>query len=209
MPRLPLMTVLIACIALTVAGPPARAQVSIEEAQRRLKERTMARSSTQPSSEIDRLREENLRLRERVADLQQEVATLKEILARATPASAGVPAAGSSSPTTKPAAEDTLTQSLIGRWRGGNSASGSNYTLEFESDGTYRQTFVFNGQKETGQYRVFDDGTMEMWNDKWPDDKKHNQYRLAITPIQATLTPLIVDGNEVKKPNPLVLQRAQ
>ncbi len=185
----------------------ARSQVPIDEAERRLRERMATKpAGTQPSSEIERLREENRRLRERVADLQQEIGTLKEILGRTKPAAqAGTRAA------TGPAvaARDGLNKELVGRWRGGDITAGSSYVLEFNADGAYKQRFVVSDRREAGQYRLSEDNIMEMWSDKAADDRKHNQYRVTATADQMTLTPILVDGVEVKTPRPLVLRRAE
>jgi len=188
----------------TYAAPIAMAQVSVEEADRRLKAKLATRpATTQPSTEVERLRNENLRLRERVMSLEQEVSTLKESLARASKIQPG--------PTTRTAGAatpDASNKAIVGRWRGGDITAGSGYLLQFDADNTYKQNFTTTGQKQAGQYRVFDD-TMEMWSDKWPEDKKHNQYRIEVTPAVLTLTPVVVDGIEVKLPRPVVLQRAE
>ena len=105
--------------------------------------------------------------------------------------------------------DDAAQKPLLGHWRGGDITAGSGYLLTFKPDGAYQQLFTATGQKETGQFRAFEDGTMEMWNDKWPDTKKHNQYRFASTPVQLTLTPVVVDGLEVKTPKALVLAKAE
>lgn len=185
----------------TAARLPARGQISVEEAEQRLKARTASRPTTQPTSELDKLREENLRLRERILDLQQEVTTLKEALARAS-----VP----SGPASAPAAAETEAQkALVGRWRGGDITAGAGYLLEFAPDGTYKQTFLASPQSDAGQYRLTDAGLLEMWSDKSAENRKHNQYRISVTPTTLTLTPIIVDGVEVKLPRAMTLRRAE
>lgn len=180
------------------------AQVSVEEADRRLKAKLATRPSvTQPASDIERLRNENLRLRQRIMSLEQEVTTLKESLARASkiaPAATTRPGAPAAAP---------LHTIVVGRWRGGDIVAGSGYLIQFEPTGAYKQTFITTGKQETGQYRVFDDHTLEMWNDKWPEDKKHNQYRIEASPVQITLTATVIDGLEIKTPRPLVLLRTE
>ncbi|HET6247163.1 MAG TPA: hypothetical protein VFE47_05630 [Tepidisphaeraceae bacterium] len=201
------LTPLILVLVVGTFATLAHAQVSVDEAQRRLAEKLATRPSgtPPPSTEVEKLRAENLKLRERVMSLEQEVTTLKESLARAS-AAAG--------PTTRPAAEapaaaDAAQKPLLGHWRGGDITTGSGYLLTFNADGTYQQLFTANGEKETGQFRAFDDGTLEMWNDKWPDTKKHNQYKVAAKLLQLTLTPVFVDGLDVKTPKPLVLSKAE
>ena len=135
-------------------------------------------------------------------DLQEEVTTLKAALGRVS--------ANTSGPATRPTAgiDDAVQKLLIGRWRGGDNAAGSSYTIEFAADSTYKQTFLFSNQKDSGQYRLAGDGLMQMWSDKTVGDKRHNEYKISITPGQLTLTPTVIDGVDVKTPRALVLQRA-
>src|SRR4051812_8395401 len=59
----------------------AAAQISVDEANRRLRERTTSRpAETQPVSELSRLTEENRRLRLRVAQLEMENNTLRQVM---------------------------------------------------------------------------------------------------------------------------------
>ena len=37
---------------------------------------------------------------------------------------------------------------MLGRWRGGNIVAGAGYLLQFDPDGTYRQTFITNNQRD-------------------------------------------------------------
>ena len=201
MPSVFTRIVLISLVITTVVA----GQIPTDEAARRLKARLATRPSTQPSAEVDRLREENLRLRERVMSLQEEIATLKQVLAHGNP-----PTSGPSTQPTTVAGSDTLQKALIGRWRGGDITAGSGYLLQFDPDGSYKQTFISNNQRDAGQYRAFDDNnTMEMWSHKTPEDRKHNQYRLTLAPGQITLTPILIDGLPVKTARPLVLSKAE
>lgn len=180
----------------------ARAQVSTDEAEQRLHERQAARAhapATAPANETQRLREENRRLRLRVVALQQEVDTLKGALARASASAAG--------PTSRPA-EDPAAKALVGRWRGGDITTGAGYVIEFNPDGTYHQNFISYDQKDVGHYRIVD-GVLEMWSDKAPADRIHNQYRLMAGPSQLSLTPVVLDGAHVPHGTPRVLRRAE
>ena len=190
-------------LAIVILASVASAQVSFEEAQQRLKAKLSTRpSTTQPGSEVERLREDNLRLRERIMDLQEEVTTLKAALGRVSATTTG--------PATRPTAgiDDAMQKLLIGRWRGGDNAAGSSYTIEFAADSTYKQTFLFGNQNDSGQYRLVGDGLMQMWSDKTAVDKKHNEYKISVTPGLLTLTPTVIDGTDVKTPKALLLQRA-
>ena len=193
----------IICLAmLTTAATALRAQISPEEAERRLKEKLASRpAATQPvaATEADRLREENRRLRLQVMALQGEVATLKDALARAAKTS---PAA-----TTRPA-EDGAEKAIIGRWRGGDITAGSGYLLDFAPDGTYTQNWIAYSQRDGGQYRIAD-GMLELWSNKAPEDRKHNRYKMTLDNARLTLVPLVVDGVDVKNGRPLVLQKAE
>jgi hypothetical protein len=202
------MLVVLSLIALSASIT--HAQVSVDEAQRRLAEKLAQKPpTTQPSTEIEKLRLENLRLRERVMSLEQEVTTLKESLARAS-ASALKAGPGPDTRTSEKAPEaDAIQKLVIGRWRGGDITTGTGYTLEFKPDGSYQQAFTTTGVKDAGQFRVFPDSTIEMWTDKWPEDKKHNQYQLATTPVRLTLTPMVLDGVQVKAAKVVVLMKAE
>jgi hypothetical protein len=190
-------------VAIVIFTGAASGQVSLEEAQHRLKARLSTRpSTTQPSTELERLREDNLRLRERIMDLQEEVTTLKAALARVSDNGPG--------PTTRPSGgiDDAMRKLLLGRWRGGDIAAGDSYTIDFAPDSTYKQNFLFGNQTVTGQYRLVGDGLMQMWTEKTAAEKKHNEYKVSVTPGQLTLTPTVFDGVDVKSAKPMVLQRA-
>lgn len=192
--------------ALFIFSDVARAQVPYDEAQRRLQEKLAARpAATQPVTEVERLREENRRLRERLSGLQEEVTTLKEALARA-----AAPAAG---PATRPAAAAAVDPKspkaqLPGRWLGGNAGTGAGYVTVFDADGTYKQTWLSYPKQDLGQYRFDDEGNLEMWGRTAPEDRRHNQYRITISGNQITLTPLVIDGADVKNGQAVVLRRA-
>ena len=199
----PMMKSIFSFLVIILLAGVASAQLSVEEANQRLKAKLSSRpSTTQPSSELDRLRQDNLRLRERIMDLQDEVTTLKAALGRVS--------ANASGPATRPTAgiDDATQKLLLGRWHGGDNAAGSSYTIEFAADSTYKQTFLFGDQKDSGQYRLAGDGLMQMWSDKTVGDKRHNEYKISVTPGQLTLTPTVFDGLDVKTPRALVLQRA-
>ncbi|HWE98061.1 MAG TPA: hypothetical protein VG269_29215 [Tepidisphaeraceae bacterium] len=193
-------------LALAVIAHPAPAQVSYDEAQRRLQEKLAARpAATQPATEVERLREENRRLRERLSSLQEEVTTLKESLARA--ATAGGPA---TRPAPKEAAVDPKSPKALlpGRWHGGDAGAGAGYVTVFDPDGTYKQTWLSYPKQDLGQYQFVDDNTLEMWGRTAPEDRRHNQYRITINGNQITLTPLVIDGADVKNGRAVVLKRA-
>jgi hypothetical protein len=73
---------LMTLMAFTCGTPAARAQISVEEAQRRLEARHQAKgaAATQPSGELERLRAENKRLREQLTEVL-EIARLNKELA--------------------------------------------------------------------------------------------------------------------------------
>lgn len=153
------------------------------------------------AQEYQRIRMENRRLREKIADLQQEVATLRVILAHAK--------ADGSSPATQPAAAAQVAKALVGRWRGGDMAAGSNYLLQFDEDGTYRQTFVSYSQRTAGHFRLLDDATLEMWAQPQREDGPHNHYKVEVSAARMTLTPLIDNGTEIKPGRPMVMERVE
>ena len=198
----PRLTQSILCLlTLTAFATGLRAQISPEEAERRLKEKLASRpAATQPAAatESDRLREENRRLRLQVMALQGEVATLKDALARA---------AKSSPATTRPA-EDGAEKAIVGRWRGGDITAGSGYLLDFGPDGVYTQNWIAYSQRDGGQYRIAD-GALEMWSNKAPEDRKHNRYKMTLENARLTLVPQVIDGVEVKNARPLILQKAE
>lgn len=200
---------LLALLLFASSAPPAHGQVSVEEAERRLQAKLATRpSTTRPSAELERLHEENRRLREQVIALERQVTTLKESLARANHATPGPVTRPTSGPSSIPSPDEPQ-KPLLGLWRGGDLIAGTRYLIQFNPDGTYKQTFITQNAKETGQYRVSDDNTMEMWSDTWPETKKHNQYKVAATPELITLTPLVLDGFPVKSPRAVVLRHAE
>jgi hypothetical protein len=203
--RLPIIAILIA-FALAITVRDAYCQIPVDEAQRRLQEKLAARpAATQPVTEVERLREENRRLRERLSSLQEEVTTLKESLARA--ANTGGPA---TRPAPKEAAVDPKSPKALlpGRWHGGDAGAGAGYITVFDSDGTYKQTWLSYPKQDLGQYQFIDDNTLEMWGRTAPEDRRHNQYRITINGNQITLTPLVLDGADVKNGRAVVLKRA-
>ena len=187
---------------------PAGGQVSFEEAQKRLHEKLATRpSATQPVSELDRLREENHRLRVHNSELEQEVQALRDALVHVP---AETPA--TTRPTTGPAGSQPTTPpapAIAGHWRGGEALRGTAFTLDFNPDGSYRRAFLALTQQEVGQYRLLDDHTVEMWTSNTPDGRQHNQYKLALTNNQLTLTPALIDGAPARNPRPLTLTRAE
>ncbi|MDB5299607.1 MAG: hypothetical protein JWO87_1270 [Phycisphaerales bacterium] len=205
--RLPLLAAgtLFALAALAIS---ARAQVPFDEAQRRLQEKLATRpAATQPVTEVEKLREENRRLRERLSGLQQEVTTLKEALARATekPASVAGPASRPAAVAVDPNSPKAV---LPGRWKGGDISTGAGFVTVFDADGTYKQTWLSYPKQDIGRYQFTDETTLEMWGRTAADGGRHNQYRVAINNDQITLTPVVIDGVEVKNGRPMVLRRA-
>jgi hypothetical protein len=184
-----------------------RAQVPIEEAQRRLQEKLATHpAATQPVTEVEKLREENRRLRERLSGLQEEVTTLRAALARATekPASSGDPASRAAA-----AVDPNSPKALLpGRWRGGDISTGAGYITVFDADGTYKQSWLSYPKQDSGRYQLMDDTTLEMWGRNAPEDRRHNQYRITINHDQISLTPMVIDGAEVKGGRAVVLRRA-
>jgi hypothetical protein len=191
----------------------ASAQVSIEEAQKRLQQKLATRpASTQPVSEMDRLREENNRLRVQVADLQMEVQNLRNSLAqqgnRAPGGPTTRPSAAMNGGTGGGGAAASADARLVGHWRGGDSAHGAGYVLEFNPDGSYRRTFLSYPQHEEGSYRMVNGDTVEMWTANVGGGPR-NQYHLGIENNQLTLTPIVIEGAAVRRPTPMVLSRAE
>src|SRR5712675_84974 len=83
-------------LATALVARPASAQVSFDEAQRRLNAKLATKpASTQPISDSDRLRAENRRLREENLAMQTEISQLRDALANA------------STPTTQPGGATT------------------------------------------------------------------------------------------------------
>ncbi len=186
---------------LLVLAAVASAQVSIEEAQRRLHEKLTTRpASTQPLSEVERLRIENRRLREENADLSREVAQLREALAIATPTTN--PAATASA-LTGPSAK------LVGRWQGGNLRDGNAFITEFADNGTYQQSWLTSPHHEAGHWAMPSDDVVEMWTNSTADDQKHNRWRVTFAKEQITFIPMAPDGTNLPGAKPLVLQHAQ
>ena len=190
------LVVVVVLLAARFAG----AQMSVEEAQKRLREKNAQAASTQPVSEFAHLTEENKKLRLRVSELETEVATLRNALAHS-----GTSASG---PTTRPATEPQRI-SVAGTWRGGDINRGSGFLLDFNSDGTYRRTFIAYNKSESGRYQLTAADTIEMWTDAANEAGDHNEYRIAVDNDQLTLTPTRLNGAELRNGRPLVLTRVR
>ncbi len=189
---------------LLVVGAVASAQVSVEEAQRRLREKLATRpSSTQPLSEVDRLRMENARLREQNNDLAREVEQLRAALA----AASGV---ATTNPTTAPAESVTGPGAkLVGRWQGGNLHDGNAFITDFADDGTYTQSWLTSSLHDSGHWTMPSDNVVEMWTTTAEAmNQKHNRWRVAFGKDQVSLTPLASDDTDLPGAKPLVLQHA-
>ena len=182
----------------------ASAQISVEEAQRRLNERLATRpASTQPVSELDRLRMENRRLRAENAALSTEVTQLRDSLANASPAVA------TTNPTTLPAPVVSGPASrIVGRWKGGDLSDGSAFVTDFAEDGTYKQIWLTASHHDEGHWAMPEDGVLEMWTNQSGDDGPHNRWHITIGTDQLTLQPLARDGSEITAARPLVLKHA-
>jgi len=184
---------------LLVIGAVASAQVSVEEAQRRLSQKLATRpSSTQPLSEVDRLRIENRRLREQNIDLAHEVEQLRAALA-----SANVPA------TTNPTTAQTIAgpgAKLIGRWQGGTLRDGNAFITDFAADGTYSESWLTSPLHDSGHWTMPLDDVVEMWTAKGGDNQKHNRWRVTFGKDQVTLRPMAPDDTDLPGAKPLVLQ---
>jgi hypothetical protein len=189
---------------LLVVGAVASAQVSVEEAQRRLREKLATRpSATQPLSDVDRLRVENGRLRQQNNDLQREVDQLRTALAAAS-------GAATTSPTTVPAQNVTGPgANLIGRWQGGNLRDGNAFITEFADDGTYTQSWLTSSLHESGHWTMPSDDSVEMWTAAAEAlNQKHNRWRVTFGKDQLTLMPLASDDTVLPGAKALVLQHA-
>jgi len=182
----------------------AGAQISVEEAQKRLREKTTQPATTQPVSELARLYEENKKLRLRVAQLEAEVSTLRAAMMQGNSATTTGPA-----PTTRPAAESPQRTAIAGNWRGGDINRGSGYLLDFNSDGTYRRTFIAYNRAETGRYQFTTADTIEMWTDAAADNGDRNEYRVTVDNDQLTLTPTRLNGAELRNGRPIVLTKVR
>jgi hypothetical protein len=180
----------------------AGAQISVEEAQKRLREKTTQPATTQPVSELARLYDENKRLRLRVAQLEAEVSTLRGALAQGPNST---PTTGSA-PATRPSAERTA---IAGTWRGGDINRGSGYLLDFSPDGTYRRTFIAYNRAENGRYQFTGADTIEMWTEAAADSGDRNEYRVTIDNDQLTMTPTRLNGAELRNGRPLVLTKVR
>ena len=193
-------------IVCTAYGALAReGQVSAGDAEARLRAKLATRPATTQPTEADKLRKENRRLRLEVVRLEEAVATLKKkMLARA--------GKSTTNPSTRPAdvsESNRLLKILVGHWRGGDSTAGTSYLIEFKTEGVYKQSFVAQNVKETGQFRVTDENTIEMWSDTSPETRKHNLYDISATDSEVILTPIAPDGQEVKVPKSVILRRVQ
>jgi hypothetical protein len=189
-----LIPILIVTAALAASG-----QVSIEEAQRKLNQKLATHpASTQPLSDVDRLRQENRRLREENIDLTREVAQLRDALAVA----AGTP---STNPTTAPALAGTAGQ-MIGRWQGGSLLAGNAFIITFVADGTYTQSWLTATHRETGNWQISGNDVVEMWTTHVADDPKRNHWHVSFTKDQMTLSPLDTDGTPLAGAKPFILE---
>jgi len=193
-------------LAIFVVGRLASAQLSVEEAQKRLQAKMATRpAATEPVGELERLRAENNRLRVEVSRLQMEVQTLRDALAQNSPTAASHPRSGA---TTQPSRPSGPQDKIVGAWRGGDPAHGAGFVLTFKDDGSYQRAFLQYPQKENGHYRFASPDTMDMWiGDN--EDGPHSQYRVAIQGNELTLTQLLKDGLEVRRPVPIVMTREQ
>jgi len=178
----------------------ASAQISVDEAQRRLNQKLATRpAATQPISEADRLRQENRRLREENAILSREVEQLRDALANA--------ATPSTNPTTAPARADLGPGAqLIGRWQGGVLTAGNAFVIQFAEDGTYTETWLTSTHRETGQWVMSSGDVVEMWTTPAADDQKRNRWRATFAKDEITLAPLAADGTDIPGAKPFVLQ---
>jgi uncharacterized protein YlxW (UPF0749 family) len=192
-------------LAICVVGRFASAQLSVEEAQKRLQAKMATRpATTEPVGELERLRTENNRLRVEVSRLQMEVQTLRDALAQ----NSAAPAHARSGATTQPSRPSGPEDKIVGAWRGGDPAHGAGFVLTFKDDGSYQRAFLQYPQKENGHYRFASPDTMDMWiGDN--EDRPHSQYRVSVEGTRLTLTPLLQDGLEVRRPVPMVMTREQ
>ena len=199
------VTALAVLLALCVVARLASAQLSVEEAQKRLQAKMSTRpAATEPVGELERLRAENSRLRVEVSRLQMEVQTLRDALAQNSPAPTHAPT-GASTQSSRPSGPE---DKVVGAWRGGDPAHGAGFVLTFNADGTYQRSFLQYPQKENGHYRFASPDTVDLWiGDN--EDQPHNQYRVAVEGGRLTLTPLLKDGVEVRRPVPMVMTREQ
>lgn len=192
-------------LAILVVGRLASAQLSVEEAQKRLQAKMATRpATTEPVGELERLRAENTRLRVEVSRLQMEVQTLRDAMAQ----NSAAPAHARSGATSQPSRPSGPEDKIVGAWRGGDPAHGAGFVLTFKDDGSYQRAFLQYPQKENGHYRFATPDTVDLWiGDN--EDGPHSEYRVAIAGNQLTLTPLMKDGLEVRRPVPMVMTREQ
>lgn len=197
-----------AAVAIVVVGARlAGAQVSTEEAARRLRERTSSTqpAATQPVGELARISEENRQLRLRVSQLEMEVSTLRNALAQLQQPGAARTGAPASQPANARAEMPRVP--ITGAWRGGDINRGSGYLLDFTADGAYHRNFLSYNKREAGQYRFTGPDTIEMWSEGAPEGADHNEYRVAVENGQLTLTPTRLNGRDIVNGKPLVLTR--
>lgn len=183
-----------------VLAAVASAQVSFEEAQRRLRDKLTTRpSATQPVSEVDRLRMENRRLRDENAELSHEVAQLREALA----------AGATTNPaTSRPTALSGPAAQLAGRWQGGVLRDGNAFITEFAIDGTYHQSWLTSSHQESGHWTMPSDNVVEMWTAPNGDNQKRNRWHITFDKDQVTLIPMAPDDTDLPGAKPLVLRHA-
>ncbi len=194
------MTRIKSIIILLFVTATASAQISTDEAQRRLNDKLAKKpASTQPVSEVERLRAENRRLREDNLSLQREVSELRDALANSVGGSATRPV---SSAQTQPGGD--LEARIVGKWNGGTIAAGNAFTIEFQPDGNYVQTWTVATRNDKGHYSFVSDNTIEMWTGNAP---QHNQYRAEIAAGELTLTPLVIAGGDVPRGKPMILKQ--
>jgi len=92
---------------------------------------------------------------------------------------------------------------------GGDINRGSGYLLDFNSDGTYRRTFIAYNRAETGRYQFTTADTIEMWTDAAADNGDRNEYRVTVDNDQLTLTPTRLNGAELRNGRPIVLTKVR
>jgi hypothetical protein len=195
---------------LLASAPTLRAQMSVDDAQKLMRERLSTRpASTQPMSEADQLREENNRLREENYDLRQQVSSLHEALEHilhASPAGAGPATQPAPVAAAKPDASGG--PDIVGHYRGGSADNGTAFLVKFKPDGTYEQDWFMPARTEPGHYQFDGDGEIEMWSDSAPATAPHHLWKFVTEDNQITLTPLLANGEPSGDP-PQVLTKTE